>query len=349
MDFKMEIRACIKFCFKLGFTATETFEKIKKVHGEEAMGRTQVFHWFALFKDGRESLEDEPRTGRPKEGRSPDNIREVADVIKKDRRLSKQMISDMTGIPQTTVYRILTEDLHLRKLCARFVPHKLTDDQQVARVEHCLDMKQSADTDPTFLYDIVNGDETWVFQYDPSSKRQSSEWLGPGDKKPTKSRLQKSRVKTMLIVFFDSRSIIHKEFVPPGKTVTGEFYVGVMRRLLDRITRVRPQYREQGSWRLLHDNAPAHNSRVVKEFLAKRSVVILQHPPYSPDLAPADFWLFPKLKLNLKGRQFESVDEIQRTVTGALNALEPKAFSDCYDSFYKRFQRCINEEGAYFE
>jgi len=62
----------------------------------------------------------------------------------------------------------------------------------------------------------------------------------------------------MLITFFDSKGIIHKEFVPSGQTVTGNYYLEVLKRLMARIHRIRPEYQDPESWSLLHDNAPSH-------------------------------------------------------------------------------------------
>ena len=78
-------------------------------------------------------------------------------------------------------------------------------------------------------------------------KRQSAVWKSRDDSPPRKVRLQKSKVKTMLITFFDSKGMIHKEFVPEGSTVNGQYYLGVMQCLLARIRRVRSQYKAQGS------------------------------------------------------------------------------------------------------
>lgn len=93
-------------------------------------------------------------------------------------------------------------------------------------------------------------------------------------------------MKTMLICFYDSKGIIHKEFVPPDQTVNAVFYLGVLKRLVRRICRIRPEYREEGSWRLLHDNAPSHRSTLVTDFLTKKRILTINHSPYSPDLAP---------------------------------------------------------------
>lgn len=349
MDSKFEIRSNIKFCYKLGKSANETLEMIQKVHGDGAVTLRTVFRWFASFKEGREEIEDDSRSGRPKEGRSEQHIQMVADILKNDRRMTTRLLEGMTGIPRSTINRILVEDLRLKKVCARFVPHQLTDDQMTSRVDHSLDMQETGENDRNFAGSIVTGDETWCFQYEPSTKRDSSEWVGAGDPRPKKSRLQQSRVKTLLTVFFDSKGIIHQEFTPQGQTVTGQYYLGVLTRLLARINRVRPEYKEQGSWSLLHDNAPAHKCKIVRAFLAKRGVVVLDHPPYSPDLAPADFWLFPKLKLAMKGERYSSIKDIQDAVTDILKGVPKEGFPGCFHSLFRRFQRCINEKGSYFE
>jgi len=96
--------------------------------------------------------------------------------------------------------------------------------------------------------------------------------------------------------FFYAEDIIHREFVPEGQKANAEFYVGVLDRLLKRIRRVRTAKLQSSEWFLLHDNAPSHNAAILNKFLANRNVVLFHHPPYSPDLAPADYFLFPKLK-----------------------------------------------------
>ena len=81
-------------------------------------------------------------------------------------------------------------------------------------------------------------------------------------------RLQKSKVKKMLVCFYDSKGIIHHEFVPEGQTVTGSFYLSVLEGLWKRTRRVRPKHSAPGSRLLLHDNALVHRAVAVQEFLA---------------------------------------------------------------------------------
>ena len=172
---------------------------------------------------------------------------------------------------------------------------------------------------------IITGDETWCFAYDPATKRKSAEWVGQNSAKPKNLRFPKSRIKMTLILFFDAEGAIHREFVPEGQKVNAEFYVGVLDRLLKRIRRVRTAKFQSSEWFLFHDNAPSRNAAIVQKFLANRKVAVLHHPTYSPYLAPADYFLFPKFKFPLKGRLFQTVEEIQCAVTRELNNISKTA------------------------
>ena len=109
-------------------------------------------------------------------------------------------------------------------------------------------------------------------------------------------------------VFFDCHGIVHHEFAPEGQTVNAAFYVEVLKRLRDRVRRVRSELWEGRRWILHHDNAPVHSALIVCEFLVHNSITVLEHPPYSLDLAPCDFFLFPKFKLVLQGRHLGECD-----------------------------------------
>jgi hypothetical protein len=72
----------------------------------------------------------------------------------------------------------------------------------------------------------------------------------------------------------------------------------------------KPELWHNRNWPLHHDNAPAHMFLKTTEFVTNNNMVIIPHPPYLPDLAPCDFALFPKMKVKLKGRHFETVSDI---------------------------------------
>jgi histone-lysine N-methyltransferase SETMAR len=115
----------------------------------------------------------------------------------------------------------------------------------------------------------------------------------------------------MLIAFFESEDLVHHEFLPQRQTMNQTVYITVLQCLRDAVHRKGPHKWFSGTWLLHHDNAQCHAALSVREFLAKHSISVVPHLPYSPDLAPCDFFLFPKLKSTLKGKRFQDVAEIQ--------------------------------------
>jgi len=115
----------------------------------------------------------------------------------------------------------------------------------------------------------------------------------------------------MIITLFDIKGIVHIEFVPTGQTVNSGFYCEVLRRLREKVRRPSPLLWREQTWLLHHDNAPSHTAVLTHQFLAKNKMAVIPHPLYYPDLAPCGFFLFPKMKLKLKGRRFDTIEEIQ--------------------------------------
>jgi len=166
-----------------------------------------------------------------------------------------------------------------------------------------------------------------------------------GRKKP---RMSRSQFKTMPVCFFEHKGIVHYEFIAQGQTLNQQCYLEVLTRLWESVRRKRP-----GLWPgkgiLHHDNVPAHDALRFREFLAKNSITKMDHPPYSPDLAPCDFWLYPKLKNAPKGQRFADLSDIQRNVKKLLRAILENDFQDCFRQWHHRLTKCIASQGEYFE
>jgi hypothetical protein len=104
--------------------------------------------------------------------------------------------------------------------------------------------------------------------------------------------------------FFEWQGVMHKEFVLKGQTVNSELYIEVMDQLLKKLWHVMLKKAQSRDWFTLHYNAPSHNATIIKPFLTKKSVTVLYHPHYSPDLAPANHFIFSNVKSNLNGAPF---------------------------------------------
>jgi hypothetical protein len=155
-----------------------------------------------------------------------------------------------------------------------------------------------------------------------------------------------SKVKVLLTVFFDYRRIVHHSYAPEGQTINKEYYLKVIRHLRDSVQHKRPDLWASCNWQLHHDNAPAHSSHLIQSFLAKHSIPFVHQAPYSPYMAPCDFWLFPKLKRPLKGSRFDSREDI---VKKELRSLPEEAFQKCLQQWKECWAKCAESQGAYFE
>ncbi len=340
-------RIAIEFCVKLGKTATETLHLLQEAYGGDAFKKTQVFHWHKSFQTGRQQVLDMPRAPRKKTGRSAENVQKVKELIEGDRRLSVSALSGLTDISATSVFRILTVDLSLRRRSAKFVPHLLTETQQEHRLELSQRMLQRIHSEPELLNTIITMDETWTYQYDPELKAQSSEWLTPKAPRPVKCVRERAVGKVMLVTFFDVSGMIHYEFF--HRTITGELFVQVLQRLRESVLHRRGlQFLKDCSLHM--DNASPHTALDTRKFLIQCGMKVIEHAPYSPDLAPSDFWLYPRLKKPLRGKRYENLRALKEAVRQEIGSITSEEFRDCLTKQWPcRWAQCVNSAGAYFE
>jgi len=250
------------------------------------------------------------------------------------------VIVEELNMNRETVRQIVKEDSGMIKISTNLVLRILTHDQKQRRLHISSDLLRNAET-----FDrVITGEETWCFQYDPETKRQSMQGKTQNSPRRKKARMSRSQVKIMLVCFFDQKGIVHYEFTAQGQTVNQQCYLEVLTRLRESVRKKRPGLWPD-KWILHHDNAPAHDALRVREFLAKNSISKMDHPPYSPDLPPWDFWLFSKLKNALKEQRSAGLSDIQRNVKTLLPGTPKNHFQDCFRSLTKS----TASQGEYFE
>ena len=135
-----EQSANLKFLAKLGKTPSESFAMLQQVYREETMSRTRAFECHKRFKEGREEVEDDPRSERPSMSRTANNMEHVKQMVHADRRLAVRKIAEELFINKDTVWSIITENLKMCKVCAKMVPELLSEDQKQQRVTVCQDI-----------------------------------------------------------------------------------------------------------------------------------------------------------------------------------------------------------------
>ncbi|XP_049819262.1 histone-lysine N-methyltransferase SETMAR-like [Aethina tumida] len=252
------------------------------------------------------STEDGERSGRPKEGITDKNIKKVHKIILNDRKVMLIEIADIVKISSERVHHIIHEYLYMRKLCAKWVSRELTIDQ---KQQHVNDSEQYLKlfkcNKPEFLRRYVTMNETWLHHFTLESNRQSAEWTAHDEPNPKRGKTQQSAGK--------------------GQTINSDFYIALLDRLKDEIIKKRPHLKKKKV--LFHqDNTPCHKSMKTMPKLHELGFELIQHPPYSTDLAPSDFFLFSDLRRILAGKKFSANEEV---------IVETEAYFEAKDKSYR--------------
>ena len=162
----LEERYAIKFCFKLGKNATETYGMPQTAFGASCMNQTSVFEWHKRFKEGRESGRDDERCGRNKDVNTPELITQIKNFMDKDSHVSIERISAQFDVSVGIVHTIIREELKMRKICTKFVPRVLKEDQKERHCHDSREMVELINLHPTVLDALVTCNESWIYCYD---------------------------------------------------------------------------------------------------------------------------------------------------------------------------------------
>jgi hypothetical protein len=154
--------------------------------------------------------------------------------------------------------------------------------------------------------------------------------------------MSKSQMKAMLIIFFNITGIVHLEFIPQDQTAE------ILKWLCEAVCGERPELWPNDCI-LHHDNAPSHKALSVEQFLVQKSITEMERSPFSPDLAPNDFWLFPKVKSALEGLRLQDIEGIRKTMIIALKGIPQQAFQKCFHQWQHCWSKCIGAQEESFK
>jgi len=235
-DKNVDQRINIKCCVKIGKSASETSALLTVAYGEYAKKKSSVFEWHRQFKEGREDVQDDPRSGQPKTQRIDANVDRIRTLVRSDRILGVRVIAEELHMNRETVRQIVEEDLGMRKISTKMVPRILTCDQKIRQLHISSDLLRNAE-----MFDrVIIGDETWCFQCDPEKTTEhaveNTEFTSA-----EKTRMSRSQVKINFVGFFDHKGIIHYKFSAQGQTVNQQCYFEVLTRLRESVRRKRPR------------------------------------------------------------------------------------------------------------
>ncbi len=302
----LDQRQNLKFMVMEGLTPVQCWRRLKAVYRDETMSKPMVRRWHLRFQeeDGHTPVTDLACFGGPCVQTSPDKVEAAEAAVQDDHCSSLKDIAQKVGVSVTPAHRLVKEKLALKHKVAKFVPRVLSDEQKRTRDKFCTENLDRLHNDAHLLDKLVCGDESPVYLHDPESSNDSKQWLPKDSLHPRKALRQRAQRKTMLTVFFDARGVILTEF-NEGR-VNSDTYIETLKQLKENIQRKRPflwkgrlDGKTNREFIIQHDNASCHTSVPTLAYIFDTD--LLAHPPYSPDLAPCDYFLFPFLKQQLRG------------------------------------------------
>ena len=244
-------------------------------------------------------------------------LQRVEDIIRADRRVT---VAIDIGCSHGQAYNMMHEWLGFHKVCSHWVPRQLTPQHKSQRMGLSLQhLEPYHGEGDDMLSQIVTGDESWGYHYEPDTKRASTQWKHPVSTAHKKFKVTPSPGKVMLTVFWDFQNLPLTELQQHDHTVTSASYCMILMTLCAAIRQKRPGVLTKGML-LLHDNARPHSANQTTATLTLFKWEVLQHPPYSQDLAPSDFHLFGPLKQHLSGKHFPDDDSWKSSVHMFLTA-----------------------------
>ena len=344
---KIEYRAYIKTRVLLKISARDIHDELKTAHGDNASEYSTLARWAAIFKSGETSLEDNPRSGRPITTFTRQNIERVRAIVYENPYASCAQIEAETSINHYTLLEILHNALGLRKLTSRWIPHELTDENRQERVAACHENLAKVSEGKLRLCDIITGDELWLYLRQIGHKQSNASWVAECKSARVLVKRDRFESKNLFYIFFRSTGFVYVGYVEKGQTITGDYYIqNCLKPVENEMRRQRPKS-GLTNLKLLHDNARPHVQKAVKGHFNQVGITTIRHPPYSPDLAPCDFWLFDLIKQKLGDHT--DPESQKREITRILRDIPDQEYKKTFEKWVERMQLCINNNGHYFE
>lgn len=335
-----KIRERLLHEFNLGHSVNVSRQNVCKSMGYDAIKATCAKKWFKNFREGKTSIDDKPRSGRPIAINKDTVLQSVTD----NPTLTTRMLAMDNQCSHSQINKILKSGgFRVRK--GKWIPHNLSISQKNQRLEMCKQLLLRHDNQ-TFLNRIVTCDEKWI-RLDNS--RCSNQWLRKNSEPLRTPKPSVHGTKVMLCVWWWVGGIVHWELVESGRSINAELYSSQLDRvqLKLRQNKLRPLFRR--GIILQQDNARPHIAHLTVSKIEELGWERLIHPPYSPDAAPSDYHLFRSLQHSLAENRFVNVDDVKKHLSAYFASKTPDFYRDGIEKLPEIWRKIIEDNGNYFD
>ena len=330
--------------YRGNYNSNQAFCNLKESDHEFKPDRTTVYRWFKEFARGIFKFEDKPRSGRRVTKSNRVNILRVKKCIEENNKSSITTIAKLTGLTRFTVWNILKQKLKMKKYRSVFVPRNLSASQKIARKKWCDEMIEKCEKNVDDYFDrIQTEDESYLF-FETVYLGNEKRWLYPNEDYPRQFKFNRyTYKKRMFFLCFNRRAMVHISYQPAKSAANTGNYIEQIESIISK------SQLDPSEVIIHHDNAPIHRSNLVQSFLKNNRIEQTGHPPYSPDLAPNDFWLIRKIKISLRDEIYRTEDELLEKVVEITNSIPEEEFTKCFDRWLERMKKCSRADGNWFE
>ena len=339
----MEQRYVIMYLLRKNTKVLDIIKELKDVYGDEALSRTQVYFWVKEIKGGRCNLNDLPKEGRPVDEQM---IKSIQDHLKREPFSSARKIALELHVSPYTVTRHLTESLGYKCMNLRWVPHFLTPEQKRARVQLSKILipiiKQEEATGFEFL---LTGDESWfIYRYQYKCK-----WVVDVDDLEERVEDTHFQKKTMFTIFLNGKGVQLIDVKPAWVNMDANYFINNILAKIEGSELMKKTRRWKHKLLVHYDNAPCHTAKTVRDHLRHSGLIILSHPPYSPDLSICDFGLFGTMKNSFIGREFDTEEELTEAIKDFLSSKSEDFYKSLFFEWIRRLEACVTNGGNYIQ
>jgi transposase len=265
----------------------------------------------------------------------------ILDALNKQPFSSIRELAQLTCIPRTTVYRHLTKSLGFEVKHLHWVPHELTTAQKRQHIALSRQLLQDLLSIKHHGWQfIITLDESWFY----FATAHEQIWLQPGQTPPERPKHTIGDKKIMVTIAWNPLRFHLVTVLPKGMTFNADYYRD---NILSALTEYLPESEERHL--VIHaDNARPHTAEKCRIFCEENGLRLVTHPPYSPDLAPSDFFLFGHVKNRLQGRVFESQDDLVAAITEELQNIELETLHRVFEHWMERLVWVCQNNGNYY-
>lgn len=328
-----------------GENATHILHLLEVAWGSAAPSRATVFRVFHELESGeRVTLKDAPKVGGPSIACTDANITQAMVLITENPHITLDELADCLFISHGSAFNMVHDKLHLRYLCAKWIPHQLSPENREERVACARVWQRNLAKTPAAA--VVVTDEKWFYLRSTGTKAKNKEWCVSSADKTSVVRRTLSDTKFLVIMMVTFGGKWYFEMVPNGKMVDGKAYISALASMHKKFVHetIPLPWKDM---QLIQDNARPHVSRETLTFLEEKKVTVWKQPPYSPDFNLLDRWLFSALEAKRANVDFVDQHELEAFLSDTMTTYSKTDFLHQLDSLKADLLGVVNADGHY--